>query len=577
MDPLTKQPRRIQFSDIAVFARTHLHIAPLAEAFSALGIPVNMERPGLLDTPEACLTLACLRRLADPSDTRASAEVVALSGGVASETWLNHRLEYLADGGDSYRWGEDGSYPLLQRLAAAASRERLKFLTPTEAVAFAIEIADLRRVVVAWGPNAWRNTLRLNNLDGLVNLALQYEEHCRTQRLAATVGGFLLWLDALKHKKLDAQPKDLTGDSVTLSTHHGAKGLEWPVVIATDLTSAIWRRVWDLSVMSESGRLDLNDPLAGRWLRYWPWPFGPQKKGIEVAEKVETSDWGRASLLRDTEEEKRLLYVSLTRARDLLVLPFAGKKSGGPWINTLDAEWMVPTGDQLQLEEKNEIPTAVREYEALGNDVMPTAMYEPFWFDERLQLTEKKKKVVSPSDIPGIETARIGIQEKIGDGIPVKGRPDYSDIGDVLHTAIAVQIIDPKQGFYQNLVRDLINMKELTGIVKADDVVKETHQFLQSVGKYFKPNKVWAEYPMIHIWENGQIAKGWIDVLVETNAEWIIIDHKTSKDDHTLVVQKYAGQLLAYKEAVEASTGKSTTCWIHFPLTGSMVQIEYSK
>ena len=80
---------------------------------------------------------------------------------------------------------------------------------------------------------------------------------------------------------------------------------------------------------------------------------------------------------------------------------------------------------------------------------------------------------------------------------------------------------------------------------------------------------------MVHVWDNGQIAKGWIDVLVETDAEWVVIDHKISQDDHRVVVRKYAGQLLAYKEAVEAATGKSVKCWIHFPLTGSMVQIGY--
>ena len=571
-DPVTKQPRGVRFSDIAVFARTHLHITPLAEAFSALGIPVNMERPGLLGTPEACLTLACLRRLVDPSDTLASAEVVALSGGEAPETWLNHRLEYLEAGGDSYRWGEDGTYPLLQRLAV--SRERLQFLTPAEAVAFAIDIADLRRLVAAWGPNTWRSVLRLNNLDGLVNLARQYEEHCRTQRQAATVGGLLLWLDGMKQKKLDAQPKDLTGDAVTLSTHHGAKGLEWPVVIATDLTGAIWRRLWDLNAVSESGRLDLNEPLAGRRLRYWPWPFGLQKNGIAVAERVEASDWGRASLMRDTEEEKRLLYVSLTRARDLLVLPFAGKKSGGPWINTLGADWMVPTADRLRLNEQIEIPTAVREYEALGDDAVPAATYEPFWFDERLPLTQKQVKPVSPSGLPGIETARIGARETIGTGIPIKGHPDMNVLGEVLHAAIAVRLIDPEQRVFPDLVRDLLNRKGLKGVVEADDLLRGITDFTCFVEKTLKPKKVWAEHPMVHVWETGQICKGWIDVLVENDAGMIVIDHKITRDDPAAVVRKYAGQLLAYKQAVEAATGKPADCWIHYPVSGHLVRLE---
>ena len=81
---------------------------------------------------------------------------------------------------------------------------------------------------------------------------------------------------------------------------------------------------------------------------------------------------------------------------------------------------------------------------------------------------------------------------------------------------------------------------------------------------------------MIHVLDNGQIAKGWIDVLVQTDTEWIIIDHKVSQVDHGVIVRRYAGQIFAYKEAVEAATGKAAKCWIHSPLAGDMVQIGYT-
>ncbi|MFN2152220.1 MAG: UvrD-helicase domain-containing protein, partial [Anaerolineales bacterium] len=571
-DPTTKQPRSVRFSDIAVFARSHPHIAPLAEAFASLGIPVDLERPGLLSTPEACLTLACLRRLADPSDTLASAEIVALSSGEEPETWLIDRLKYLSDGGDSYRWGEDGTYPLLQRLGV--SRDRLQFLTPAEAVVYAIEIADLRRLVTAWGSDGWRCALRRNNLDGLVDLARQYEDLCRNQRQAATLGGLLLWLENLKQKKLDVQPKNLGGDAVTLSTHHGAKGQEWPVVIATDLADNIWRRLWDLNAVSGSDSIDLENPLAGRRLRYWPWPFGSQKAGIAVADRVETSSWGRASLLRDTEEEKRLLYVSLSRARDLLILPFYSKKPKGPWIDSLTADWMVPMGDRLQLSEQLEIPTAVREYEAAEDDVA-AATYEPFWFDERASVTEKLAKKVSPSELPGIETSSIAALETISTGISVKGHPDMSILGDVLHVAISLQISDPKQPAYLALVRCILEEKGLDASVEINEIVQEVKEFIKFINAKFNPQKVWAEYPMIHVWETGQVAKGWIDVLLETEAGLIIIDHKTTRDDPKPVVAKYSGQLLAYEQAVEAATGKTAESWIHFPLSGNMAKLAY--
>lgn len=568
-DSATKTTRAVRYLDIAVFARTHDHVEALAEAFADLGIPVNMERGGLLATPEACLVLACLRRLADPSDTLASAEVVALSSNQATETWLNHRLQYLDAGGDSYRWGEDGSFPLLQRLAQ--SRERLQFLTPSEAIAFAVDLADLRRIVVAWGPTTWRGSQRLKNLDGLVDLAKQYEEHCRAQHLAASVGGLLIWLDSTGQAKMDLQPKDASGDAVHLLTHHGAKGLEWPVVIATDLVSEIRTRLWGLSVVADTDIVDLSKPLACRHLRYWPWPFGKQKTGIAVADEVAQSKVGCAAALREKEEAKRLLYVSLTRARDLLVLPFAETKFTGPWIDCLNAAWMVPSADKLALPNKSKIPTKVREYEAAEGELVAVA-YKPFWFDKRAAPTPKLPKFINPSGLPGMESARILSTEKIGKCISIKGHPDMNALGEALHAALAAELICPAHSDHSNLVQDLIDSKGLSANVKAGDVARYMTEFSDFLKTRFKPKKVWAEHPMVHVWENGQVANGWIDVLIETDKGWIVIDHKISWGKPDAIVRKYAGQIAEYENAVEAAVGgKVQSSWIHLPLAGEVI------
>jgi hypothetical protein len=79
---------------------------------------------------------------------------------------------------------------------------------------------------------------------------------------------------------------------------------------------------------------------------------------------------------------------------------------------------------------------------------------------------------------------------------------------------------------------------------------------------------------MAHVWETGQICKGWIDVLVENDAGMIVIDHKITRDDPAAVVRKHAGQLLAYKQAVEVATGKPADCWIHYPVSGHLVRLE---
>jgi hypothetical protein len=111
---------------------------------------------------------------------------------------------------------------------------------------------------------------------------------------------------------------------------------------------------------------------------------------------------------------------------------------------------------------------------------------------------------VSPSGLPGIETARIGARETIGTGIPIKGHPDMNVLGEVLHAAIAVRLIDPEQRVFPDLVRNLLNRKGLKGVVEVDDLLRGITDFTCFVEKTMKPKKVWAEHPMVHVCKRGR-------------------------------------------------------------------------
>jgi hypothetical protein len=45
------------------------------------------------------------------------------------------------------------------------------------------------------------------------------------------------------------------------------------------------------------------------------------------------------------EESKRLMYVSMTRARDLLVLARSRRQLSGEWLDCIEAPWLLPNDE----------------------------------------------------------------------------------------------------------------------------------------------------------------------------------------------------------------------------------------
>ncbi len=92
------------------------------------------------------------------------------------------------------------------------------------------------------------------------------------------------------------------GNAISLMTVHRSKGLEWPVVVMADLAKAARRD--DSSVPF--------DPKYGVALK---------SDGVDATEQPMLFRFLRhRTAVREQEEEKRLLYVAATRARDYLLL-----------------------------------------------------------------------------------------------------------------------------------------------------------------------------------------------------------------------------------------------------------------
>jgi ATP-dependent helicase/nuclease subunit A len=158
-----------------------------------------------------------------------------------------------------------------------------------------------RRLTARLGPEAE------DGIDALLDQALAYETV-----EPPTLSGFLAWIT--RDEFTVKRRSDDRGGEVRVMTVHGAKGLQAPVVILPDTA----RR-------QEAGRAPAILPLAGG-AAAWSVPLDDCPPPLAQAEAERR--------LRRAAENRRLLYVALTRAESWLVVAGAGDPGDAE-----DASW----------------------------------------------------------------------------------------------------------------------------------------------------------------------------------------------------------------------------------------------
>ncbi|MCB8932438.1 MAG: UvrD-helicase domain-containing protein [Chthonomonadaceae bacterium] len=160
---------------------------------------------------------------------------------------------------------------------------------------------------------------RLANVRKLLRLAVE-EPELGPSEFAERIRG----IQALQHKEGDAPAMNEDVDAVTVMTVHKAKGLEFPVVIVPDTHTKIARRP--------------NPVVADPWL------------GLVAASYGGHPGWGHLWLSerlaeREREEELRVLYVALTRARHRLIVCAHPQATGGSLAELIGKQ--AARGDRL--------------------------------------------------------------------------------------------------------------------------------------------------------------------------------------------------------------------------------------
>jgi DNA helicase-2/ATP-dependent DNA helicase PcrA len=328
--------------DVAVLVRSKRLLGPLREALERRGVPVEVVGlSGLLETPEIVDLVATLRVVADPGAN------VALARLLLGPRWrIGHRhLVRLARWASRHNWGlkdelpgedpdpGDVSFALAEALDHLDEVEGLDGEVRDRLDAFREELRELR--AAARGPllDLVQTILERTGVWAELEASRERRAASARQNLATfldrvaafapvqgdpSLAAFLVYLDAVEDasEPVEAvQPAPV--DSVKLMTVHMAKGLEFPMVAVVGLSAGTGKDGSPRYGIFPDARV--ADPRRAQGF-----PYELREDAGHLPRFAGNARAFRNELeARALEDERRLFYVAITRARQLLVLTAA--------------------------------------------------------------------------------------------------------------------------------------------------------------------------------------------------------------------------------------------------------------
>jgi len=554
--------RPMRAGDVVVLCRSGADIAKTGAALSALGLKVAVEREGLARTPHVELVMAAYRYVADSADTLALAELSRfLSDDPQSDAWLR------ALGEDEPWRALAASVPIAARLDAL--RERILSLTPADLIDAIVLLPEVTRRIESWGDVI----ARLDDLEALRGFARGYEANCSGAGVPATPSGLVLALATDD----PSRPRSLRDDAVNIMTYHGAKGLEWPCVVLTGMARTPRARLWE-PVAEADGEIDWRDPLSGRWIRLWPWPYGSQEKDVHLDASGPASPLGLQAGVRARDEEARLLYVGMTRARDQLVLAPPSKGSLG-WISVLDGMG----GPHLHLPRAEGQPITCGDVALASGVATLSASAEP---EERVVApsfirvarppVERAELYRRPSSGGGHPDYRVVERVRLGPRIPFLGSPDMRMLGEAMHAIVAADHGDGQPGARLQRAQAILDRWGVHQIA-AEDTLGACDRLWAEAARRWPDAVLHRECP-VSARVGDQLVRGRIDLLAERTEGFAIVDHKSfpgALDSWEARAIVHGTQLDLYAVALDmVRPGAASELWVHMPVVGALLRIE---
>lgn len=548
-DHRTKAWRPVRPADIAILIPSRTSMPILENALDAAGVHFRAESMSLVyEAAEVRDLLVTARAIADPSD--ALALVAAL------------RSPLFACGDDDlWRWRRGGGRfdlfssaptddlqvgPVGRALDALRQLHRAaRWLTPSEVLA---TIARERRAMeISAGLEHHRDSWR--RIRFVIDQARAWTEVAH-----GGLRAYLAWVGHQATEKSRASEAILPEndvDAVRVMTVHAAKGLEFPVVVMSGMSTRPMRQygvrlLWNDDNYAVSLRRDLQDPTF---------------EGLAAIDEQ----------MGDL-ERTRLLYVAATRARDHLVVSLHRSPRGGEMTpaERIHAAGGAAAGAAVQFE------APPRQADSAGSIafVEPPPSYEDWWEGiSRARRESRRRTVVTASGLEGTEpeVAYSAAEESGPTQAPgaAKGPRDLelppwtkgrygSQVGRAVHAVLQVVDLSTGEG-----LDDAVRVQALAeGILDQTDLIRNLVRsaFDSEIVRRASSREHWREIYLGAPGKDGVVMEGIVDLLYrEDDGTLVIVDYKTDAVPAGGIAaraQYYRPQLEAYRDMLAASVAE---------------------
>jgi ATP-dependent helicase/nuclease subunit A len=534
-----KTIREATFGDIAVLIPRRILLSSLERQLSAARIPYRVEGGSLIyRTQEVRDIINCLTAIDDPADE------VAIVGALRSPAFACSDVDLARFVSESGRFNflrsklEEQTGPVAEGLLALRAYHEQRHETSLAAL---VERLVWERGIVESGTLAQGDRNAFRRARFIIEQARAFE-----RSRPESVRAFVAWLERQAGRMIvdhEGAGIDDDEDAVRVMTVHGAKGLEFPIVILAGLAAA-----------PNVG--DRQTYLADR---------GGGRVGVHIGTKggnrfFRLGDYETLSqieLQHDAAEMDRLAYVAATRARDhlLVSLSYSRRASIGAHLADNGATEHAP---ELPPQPELRVTQPATSLSGLHVD-LPLSTY-----------FETDRAALVAAAVQRKFTSATALKRAAGDELPdERERSDESEpwsrgragtrVGRAVHAAIQSLPLDPDDATIEAFSR---------AQAVAEAVPDRTGEVERLVRWVVRESQAWArakvapramrETPFA-VALNGQTLEGFVDLLIETPEGMEIIDWKTDQVSESEVpdrLRQYELQAGLYVHGIETATGK---------------------